>query len=60
MWGSDDSGQLGLGFQKVPQVTPKILPSLRGVTVVQVSCGAQRSSALTDKGEVYTWGRYDE
>eukprot|EP00026_Physarum_polycephalum_P000610 Phypoly_transcript_00611.p1 GENE.Phypoly_transcript_00611~~Phypoly_transcript_00611.p1 ORF type:complete len:1420 (+),score=266.83 Phypoly_transcript_00611:78-4337(+) len=59
MWGSDDAGQIGLGYQKTNQTTPKALPSMRGIIVVQLSCGAQRSAALTDKGEVYTWGRGD-
>ena len=47
MWGSDDAGQIGLGYQKTNQLTPKALPSMRGIIVVQLSCGAQRSAALT-------------
>ena len=47
MWGSDDAGQIGLGYQKTNQLVPKALPSVRGIVVVQLSCGAQRSAALT-------------
>ena len=54
-WGQGKWGRLG---QKVDIdiSSPKIVDSLNGVHVKQVACGEYHTCALTDSGEVYTWG----
>ena len=36
---------------------PKLLESLLGLGVRQVSCGGQHAAVLTDDGVLFTWGR---
>jgi len=63
--GRNFQGQLGLGdpaaFPKNERNHPfqaKFLPieSLRGKRVAQIACGGEHSVALTEDGEVYTFG----
>lgn len=56
-WGSNLYGQLGL-IGETEVLFPKELPKLKNV--VKVAAKGQFVLALTDIGEVYTWGRYDE
>ena len=53
-----EHGQLGIG--SVPQedraVAPRLLEWLRSVPVRSVSCGGNHSTAVTDGGELYSWG----
>ncbi|KAI4320360.1 hypothetical protein MLD38_033853 [Melastoma candidum] len=63
-WGYNEHGQLGRGFSceglqraQVIKAYAKFLdepPEL--VKITQVSCGENHSAAISDKGEVYTWG----
>ncbi len=48
--------QLGHGDCE-PQFSPKRIEELRGVKVVEVEAGAGFSIALSDGGELYSWGR---
>jgi len=52
--GKDDNGQLGIGGRDAS-------PALRRVDVpdrcVAVACGLAHSAALTDKGQLYVWGK---
>ncbi len=63
-WGINYTGQLGIGTTNtsVPQqsVPGEVTnwPSKTG-TIIQVCIGGSHSSALTDQGEVYTWGNND-
>lgn len=70
-WGKGDNGELGLELQrsKVPgplvsiaaDLTsacngPRLVESLSGFGIAQVSVGNSHTIALTDKGQVYAWG----
>lgn len=54
-WGQGKWGRLG---QKIDMdiSSPKIVDSLNGIHVKHVACGEYHTCALTDSGEVYTWG----
>lgn len=55
-WGGGAFGKLGHG-NRLAQTTPKYVVALQGKKLVQVSLGPHHSAALTQKGEVYTWGQ---
>lgn len=55
-WGGGAFGKLGHG-NRLAQTTPKLVVALQGKKLVQVSLGPHHSAALTQKGEVYTWGQ---
>ena len=52
-WGRNDKGQLGDGTT-TSRTSPAPVPGLSGVVTVEGSIS--RSVALTETGEVYTWG----
>lgn len=52
-------GQLGLGEDTLHSTVPTLVPALQGIAVVEVSCGAYHTLALTDTQLVYGWGRGD-
>mmetsp|Transcript_35250 Transcript_35250/g.58918 ORF Transcript_35250/g.58918 Transcript_35250/m.58918 type:complete len:956 (+) Transcript_35250:97-2964(+) len=54
-WGDGESGQLGHG-DRVTYLTPKLVDGLQGKAVKEMACGRKHSMALTDTGQVYTWG----
>ena len=59
MWfhrGSADTYQLGHNSQEHVR-SPKLVDCLSGSTVVDVSVGAQHCLALTDTGDVFSWGK---
>ncbi|XP_011268118.1 RCC1 and BTB domain-containing protein 1 [Camponotus floridanus] len=53
-WGLN-GGRLGLGHYE-KKLSPCLIFSLVDVKIVKVVCGAMFTLALTDKGEVYSWG----
>ena len=53
--GSNTEGKLGLKLEMRSVNVPTLVGDLSGVTKVQ--CGSQHSVALTESGEVYTWGQ---
>eukprot|EP00435_Cladocopium_sp_Y103_P053240 s468_g17.t1 len=55
-WGGGAFGKLGHG-NRLAQSTPKVVVALQGKRVIQVSLGPHHSAALTQKGEIYTWGQ---
>jgi len=55
-WGGGLCGTHGHGHQE-DEPTPKILRSLEGMPILQVAPGALHVLALTNRGEVLTWGR---
>ncbi|XP_030028644.1 probable E3 ubiquitin-protein ligase HERC4 isoform X2 [Manduca sexta] len=55
-WGSDSMGQLGSNLGAHAQDKPKFMKGLATKTVIQIACGAYHSIALTNNGELYTWG----
>lgn len=55
-WGCGDGGRLGHGdFSSRDE--PTLIQSLCAKNVVTVACGGSYSAAITDNGELYTWGR---
>ncbi|XP_034402246.1 probable E3 ubiquitin-protein ligase HERC1 isoform X2 [Cyclopterus lumpus] len=58
-WGDGEYGKLGHG-NSVTQKYPKIIQGpLFGKVVVCVSAGYRHSAAVTNDGELYTWGEGD-
>lgn len=56
-WGDGFCGQLGHG-DKRPQMLPKVVESggLEDECVTVVSCGSRHTLAVTEDGEVFSWG----
>ncbi|XP_054166562.1 uncharacterized protein LOC128964028 [Oppia nitens] len=55
VWGKNHLGQLGLGHE-TDQLSPVKNTFFSQLNIVQISCGADHTLALTDNGEVYAWG----
>ncbi|CAA7395704.1 unnamed protein product [Spirodela intermedia] len=55
-WGNNEYGQLGTGDTQ-PRSHPIPVQGLSGLTLVDIAAGGWHSTALTDQGEVYAWGR---
>ncbi|KAL3518854.1 hypothetical protein ACH5RR_021443 [Cinchona calisaya] len=55
-WGANLNYELGRG-DKLGGWKPQPVPSLKDVCIIQIASGGYHSIALTDKGEVLTWGR---
>lgn len=36
---------------------PRMIEALRGKVIVKVAAGGAHSAAITDQGELYTWGK---
>ena len=60
MWGSNEFGQLGSNSDSTEVRKPFNLNCsayFQDHKIIQVECGKQFTMALTEKGEVYTWGQ---
>jgi len=55
-WGGGAFGKLGHG-NRLAQTKPKLVTAIQGKRLVRVSLGPHHSAALTNKGEVFTWGQ---
>ncbi|KAL5719895.1 hypothetical protein ACHQM5_012622 [Ranunculus cassubicifolius] len=55
-WGNNEYGQLETGDTQ-PRSQPIPVQGLSGLTLVDIAAGGWHSTALTDDGEVYGWGR---
>ncbi|XP_010498199.1 PREDICTED: ultraviolet-B receptor UVR8-like [Camelina sativa] len=55
-WGNNEYGQLGTGDTQ-PTSHPVPVQGLDDLTLVDIAAGGWHSTALTNKGEVYGWGR---
>ncbi|GMH20674.1 hypothetical protein Nepgr_022515 [Nepenthes gracilis] len=55
-WGNNEYGQLGTGDTQ-PRSQPVPVNGLDGLTLVDIAAGGWHSTALTNGGEVYGWGR---
>ncbi|XP_014250141.1 probable E3 ubiquitin-protein ligase HERC4 isoform X2 [Cimex lectularius] len=53
-WGDGTHGQLGQAIKNLPK--PKIIRSIATNFVVQIASGYNHCMALTNKGELYSWG----
>ncbi|XP_075216704.1 HECT and RLD domain containing E3 ubiquitin ligase 4 isoform X2 [Lycorma delicatula] len=59
-WGCDSYGQLGQNFATDGmQFKPKIVKALATYVVLQVTCGSNHCLALTNGGDLYSWGCND-
>ncbi|VDK51388.1 unnamed protein product [Anisakis simplex] len=56
-WGHNAFGQLGIGSTTVGIVPNLVGDALSGHNVIQIACGSHHSVAVTDRGEVFSWGR---
>lgn len=57
-WGSSEHGQLGIGNLAAEDraVPPRLVEGLRSVHVRHLVCSGHYSCAVSESGEVYTWG----
>ncbi|GFR39917.1 hypothetical protein Agub_g424 [Astrephomene gubernaculifera] len=55
-FGTAADGRLGLGFPLASQLIPRIVPTLAGYSVKQVSCGGAHTAVVTDDGTLFTFG----
>lgn len=54
-WGEEKNGRLGHKVN-LDVSCPKLVESLNGVLIQSVSCGEFQTCAVTNSGELYTWG----
>ncbi|MGN0106776.1 MAG: RCC1-like domain-containing protein, partial [Hominilimicola sp.] len=64
VWGANDSGKLGAGSSETVLSTPQRVLAGRSLSttayienVIQISVGSDHMAALTNDGNVYTWGK---
>lgn len=54
-WGDGSGGKLGHGLD-ADIFRPKLIDSLGGLNIVSVGCGEYHTCAVTQTGDLYTWG----
>jgi alpha-tubulin suppressor-like RCC1 family protein len=62
-FGSGDCGQLAHGVEEDEDMMvkfPRIVRSLQNKNILRVACGGLHSAAITQDGEVFTWGCNDD
>eukprot|EP00808_Paulinella_micropora_P007726 g71791.t1 len=57
-WGNGEYGRLGTGSSSSSK-TPTLVTFQTEQVVVKIATGSSHNAALTDKGELFTWGRDD-
>ncbi|XP_038176815.1 probable E3 ubiquitin-protein ligase HERC6 isoform X2 [Arvicola amphibius] len=55
-WGAGSEGQLGIGVCKEINLMPMKIKFPGDIKIVQVSCGHYHSLALSEDGQVFSWG----
>ncbi|KAF7726903.1 hypothetical protein EC973_008198 [Apophysomyces ossiformis] len=60
VFGSGDTGQLGLGEEMLIRKKPMPLRALDDKEIVDVACGGLHSIAITKDGQLWSWGCNDE
>nr|XP_055168983.1 probable E3 ubiquitin-protein ligase HERC6 isoform X2 [Nyctereutes procyonoides] len=55
-WGAGSEGQLGTGEFKETNLIPMKIKTLNDIKIKQVSCGHYHSLALSEGGQVFSWG----
>lgn len=58
-WGSGEFGKLGISDEE-KHTEPVMITALQGVQIIDVSTGGFHSCALTNQGQMYTWGGGDK
>lgn len=56
-WGSGEFGRLGYNTETKQQRVPRQIKNLQDSKIVSVSLGAFHAAAITNTGQVYTWGK---
>jgi len=56
IWGTNDSGSLGLGIRGAPAAKTPVQTTLERLNFASVSCGWRHTAAITEEGVLYTWG----
>lgn len=59
-WGSNTEGQLGLNSKNFMECSPRMVKTLGTSIVIQIACGMKHALALTNNGELYSWGSNSE
>ena len=54
-FGINSRGQLGLG-DILPQTQPTLIKALAGIKILSIECGHWHNLALSEFGDVYSWG----
>ncbi|ETV92591.1 hypothetical protein H310_13247 [Aphanomyces invadans] len=57
VWGDGRFGQLGLGGTIVAKEHPVKIGQLDHLTFKSIACGGFHTAALSESGDLYTWGR---
>ena len=55
-WGEGDDGKLGHG-DRIYYDRPKLIEALKPHKIVDIACGGHHSAAITNKGQLFTWGK---
>ncbi|XP_045854008.1 probable E3 ubiquitin-protein ligase HERC6 isoform X1 [Meles meles] len=55
-WGAGSEGQLGIGEFKEINLIPRKIKTLTDIKIIQVSCGHHHSLALSEDGQLFSWG----
>ncbi|GBG86585.1 hypothetical protein CBR_g41650 [Chara braunii] len=55
-WGWNRFGQIGIG-NNIDQCSPQLIQSLADMRVATVCCGWRHTVAITEDGNVFSWGR---
>ena len=58
-WGKGSNGRLGHDDTK-SQLLPVAVSALKGIKIVSITCGHNFTTAVSDLGHVYCWGRGDQ
>ena len=56
-WGNNNFGQLGTG-NEIKSAEPVLCKMSREIRLCKVVCGSYFTVAIDDKGELWSWGRY--
>lgn len=54
-WGRGDDGRLGHGDNGWKYV-PRLVEKLQRYCITQITCGSYHTAAVTDSGQLFTWG----
>ncbi|XP_026672960.1 probable E3 ubiquitin-protein ligase HERC4 isoform X2 [Ceratina calcarata] len=55
-WGFNAEGQLGLNSTSFMECSPHMVKTLGTNVVIQIACGMKHALALTNNGELFSWG----
>jgi len=55
-FGRHDYGRLGLGKLDKDPLQPTMIENFKNIKIVDISCGATCSFAVTEDGKLYSWG----